>query len=60
MNLTKSAAILSVVLASTCPAADYLPLKEGNQWTYQMSGGVQVTTKIAGFENVGAVRCAVV
>jgi hypothetical protein len=41
-------------------AADYFPLKEGNQWTFRMSNGVQMTTRVAGFADVGAVRCAIV
>ena len=59
MHTMRMAATWSVLLISTA-AADYLPLKEGNQWTYTMSNGMQVTTKIAGFESVGVVRCAVV
>ncbi|MBP8911067.1 MAG: hypothetical protein KBI32_06160, partial [Phycisphaerae bacterium] len=60
MYTVKTAAILSILCISIVSAADYLPLQEGNQWIYQMSSGVQVTTKVAGFENVGPVRCAVV
>lgn len=60
MNLARTAAVLSVSLASIACAADYMPLKEGNQWTYTMSTGVQMTTKVVGFRNVGAVRCGVV
>ena len=36
-----------------------LPLREGNQWTFAMSNGVQTTTKVTGFADVGAVRCAI-
>jgi len=54
-----TAAVLSILVASISLAADYLPLKEGNQWTYTMSNGMQMTTRIVGFENVGEVRCAV-
>jgi DNA-directed RNA polymerase subunit RPC12/RpoP len=60
MDLAKAAAVLSVSLASITWAADYMPLKEGNQWTYTMSTGVQMTTKVVGFRNVGTVRCGVV
>ncbi len=60
MNLAKAAAILSVSLASIACAADYMPLKEGNQWTYTMSNGIQMTTKVVGFRNVGTVRCGIV
>jgi len=58
MNLGK-ATLLSVLLASVVVAADYMPLKEGNQWTYTMSNGIEMTTRIVGFENVRGVRCAV-
>jgi hypothetical protein len=59
MNLTQAATIVSVFLASIASAADYMPLKEGNQWTYLMSTGVQITTTIVGFQDVDGVRCAV-
>ncbi len=59
MNLAR-ATIVSVLLASIASAADYMPLKEGNQWTYTMSNGMQIVTKITGFESVRGVRCAVV
>jgi hypothetical protein len=39
---------------------DYLPLKEGNLWTFAMSNGAQTTMKIVGFADVGTVRCAIV
>jgi hypothetical protein len=54
------AAALSVLLASITVAADYLPLKEGNQWTFTMSNGAQMTMKVSGFADVGTVRCAIV
>ncbi|MGE5296487.1 MAG: zinc ribbon domain-containing protein, partial [Solirubrobacterales bacterium] len=60
MNLAKAAAVLSVSVASIACAADYMPLKEGNQWTYTMSTGMQMTTKVVGFRNVGTIRCGVV
>ena len=60
MNPVRTVAVLSVLMTSLGSASDYLPLKEGNQWTYTMSNGMQVTTKITGFENVGVIRCAVV
>ncbi len=60
MYPTRAAVGALIVCASIASAADYLPLKEGNQWTYTMSNGMQITTKITGFENVGAVRCAIV
>jgi hypothetical protein len=39
---------------------DYLPLKEGNQWTFAMSNGVQMTMRVSGFADVGTVPCAMV
>lgn len=60
MRAMKIAAVLSVFFLSVAPAVDYLPLKEGNQWTYSMSNGMQMTSKIIGFEDVGPVRCGIV
>ena len=53
------AKVLSILLCSIGVAADYLPLKEGNQWTFAMSSGVQTTMKVVGFADVGTVRCAI-
>ncbi|MBN1509113.1 MAG: zinc ribbon domain-containing protein [Sedimentisphaerales bacterium] len=50
----------SIILTSVVCAADYFPLKEGNQWTYTMSTGTPMSTRIAGFAEVGTVRCAIV
>ena len=52
--------VLSIIFTSAVRAADYFPLKEGNQWTYTMSSGMQMTTRIAGFGDVGTVRCTIV
>lgn len=41
-------------------AADYLPLKENNQWTYMMSNGMEMTSNVVGFADVGTVRCGIV
>jgi len=41
-------------------ALDYYPLKEGNQWTYSMSNGMEMMMKVAGFADVDGVRCAIV
>lgn len=60
MGTMRITAALLAVLCSGVKAADYLPLKEGNQWTYTMSSGTQATTRIAGFADVGTVRCAIV
>jgi hypothetical protein len=60
MHTIGIAVIASTILASVVTAADYLPLQEGNQWTYTMSTGMQMTTKVTGFADVGGVRCAVV
>ncbi|MEN6575011.1 MAG: zinc ribbon domain-containing protein [Phycisphaerales bacterium] len=50
---------LSILWASVSVAADYMPMKEGNQWNYTMSNGIQMTTKVSGFEDVDGIRCAV-
>ncbi len=60
MCAMRIAAVLSVLLVSTTLAADYLPLKAGNEWTYSMSNGAEMTSKIIGFEDVGPVRCGIV
>lgn len=59
MRSIKIIATMWILLVSIASAADYMPLQQGNQWTYTMSNGMQMTTKIVGFENVGAVRCAI-
>lgn len=59
MRTIAIAAAWSILWASISTATDYMPLKEGNQWNYAMSNGMQVTTKVIGFEDVGGVRCAV-
>lgn len=60
MRTIAIAAAWSILWASVSTATDYMPLKEGNQWNYTMSNGMQVTTQVSGFEDVGGVRCAVV
>ena len=50
--------IISLSLASITAAQDYFPLKEGNQWTYTMSNGVEMTMKVTGFAEIDGVRCA--
>ncbi len=60
MRTTAIAAVLSLFSTALGAAPDYLPLREGNEWVFTMSTGVQMTTKIAGFANVGTVRCAMV
>ncbi len=52
--------VLSITFTSAVWAADYFPLQEGNQWTYTMSSGMQMSTKVAGFADVGTVRCTIV
>lgn len=51
---------MCTILAPAVMAADYYPLQVGNQWTYTMSNGMPMSTKVTGFVNVGSVRCAVV
>ena len=52
--------VISAISISTATAEDYFPLKEGNEWIYSMSNGVQTTVKVTGFSEVKSVRCAVV
>jgi DNA-directed RNA polymerase subunit RPC12/RpoP len=56
----RTALIALILCAPIASAADYMPLKEGNQWTYTMSNGMEITTKVVGFEDVGGVRCAAI
>lgn len=60
MRALRFAIVLTAVLASAAPAADYFPLQEGNQWSYSMSTGMAMTVTVVGYAPVGAVRCAVV
>jgi hypothetical protein len=60
MRATAIVVALSVLSTSMGATPDYLPLQEGNQWTFAMSNGMQTTTKITGFAEVGTVRCAIV
>jgi hypothetical protein len=60
MRALKIGTVLSLLLASAASAADYCPLKEGNMWTYTLSNGQQMITRVTGFANVGTVRCAIV
>lgn len=59
MYPTRTALIASILCVSIASAADYFPLKEGNQWNYTMSNGMQVTMKVSRFEDIDGVRCAV-
>lgn len=60
MRAVRFAVVLTAVLTCAAPGADYFPLKEGNQWSYAMSTGVEMTVAVVGYAQVGAVRCAVV
>ncbi len=60
MRAVRFAVVLIAALACAAPGADYFPLKEGNQWSYSMSTGVEMTVTVVGHAQVGAVRCAVV
>lgn len=57
LKATMTAAI-ALVLTATAPAEDYMPLKEGNSWTYSLPNGTEVTMKVAGSEEVKGVKCA--
>jgi hypothetical protein len=52
--------LISLSLTSIAASQDYFPLREGNQWSYTMSNGVEMTMKISGFSEVDGVRCAIV
>ncbi len=52
--------IISLSLTSLATCQDFFPLYEGNQWTYTMSNGIEMTMKVTGFTDVEGVRCAVV
>lgn len=52
------AAILFLVACPTGMAADYLPLKEGNRWSYKMTNGMEMTVKVTGYAEINGVRCA--
>ncbi len=52
--------MISAFAASIASSQDYFPLKEGNQWMYNVSDGTTLTTKITGFAVISGVRCAIV
>ncbi len=60
MNSMKITITFLTILSCNVRAADYLPFKEGNQWTYTMSNGMEMVSKFAGFANVGTVRCGII
>jgi len=60
MSAVRLSLILAVTLASAAPAADYFPLTPGNQWSYTMSTGMQMTVAVTGVAPVRGVRCAIV
>lgn len=60
MRAVQFAIVLIAFLACAAPGADYFPLNEGNQWSYTMSTGLEMTVTVVGHAQVGAVRCAVV
>ncbi len=60
MQAMRGAVVVWIVVTSVVTAADYLPLQEGNQWTYTMSNGMPMTSKVVGFADVGAVRCGII
>ena len=51
----------SLSFASAAAAAgDCFPLKEGNQWSYSMSNGTEMTMTVKESTDVGGVRCSIV
>jgi len=60
MNAVRFGIILAIVLAPAALAVDYFPLKTGNQWSYTMSNGMQMTVAVTGLTPVRGVRCAIV
>jgi hypothetical protein len=61
MRITATEFMLSMLFASIASAAgEYFPLKEGNQWSYSMSNGTQMTMTVKESADVGGVRCSIV
>jgi DUF3108-like len=60
MNAARLGMILAGILAPATLAVDYFPLETGNQWSYTMSNGMQMTVAISGFAPIRGVRCAIV
>jgi RNA polymerase subunit RPABC4/transcription elongation factor Spt4 len=60
MRSILTAVLVLLAIVSPVTAADYFPMKEGNQWSYSTSSGMQMTVKVAGFAEVNGVRCAIV
>lgn len=59
MRAMAIAVALSVFSTALGATPDYLPLTEGNQWTFTLPTGGQTMTKVVGFADVGAVHCAI-
>lgn len=60
MRAVRCAVVLIAALACAAPGADYFPLEKGNQWSYTMSNGAEMTVTVVGHAQIGSVRCAVV
>jgi len=61
MSTTRTIGLLVPLLAmSISPALgnDYYPLKEGNNWTFSLPTGGEMTITVAGLEDVKGVKCA--
>ena len=54
MRAIAIAVVLSIFSTSGQQRRTSCRSREGNQWTYTMSNGVQITTKITGFADVGS------
>ena len=59
-TIVTAALAISILFVTAVPAMDYFPLKEGNQWSYSMSNGMQMTMTVKEFTNVGDVLCAAI
>lgn len=60
MRAVRCAVVLIAALACAAPGANYFPLEKGNQWSYTMSNGAEMTVTVVGHAQIGSVRCAVV
>jgi len=60
MRIVLTVLMTSILFASAATTGDYFPLKEGNQWSYSMSNGVEMTMTVKESADVGGVRCSIV
>ena len=52
--------IILAMAAAAGAAGNYMPMNMGDNWTYRLPNGAEMTVQVAGFEDVNGIRCAAV